>query len=80
MMSKNDWQIDGSPESRRKLQEYARHAMIKRLLEDILFDMTVCRLEHWDVMEYPKMICAEMSRLLKRQKVSKNDCEQLNLF
>ena len=34
MMSKNDWQIDGSPESRRKLQEYARHAMIKRLLED----------------------------------------------
>ena len=34
----------------------ARHQAIARLLADIAADMQICRIEGWDVWEYPRMI------------------------
>lgn len=43
-------------DDRYTLQMLARHQMIQRLLQDVLFDVQVCRLEGWDAGEYPRMI------------------------
>jgi len=46
-----------SPDGRYKMQQLARHGMVTRILSDIAFDVQVCKLEGWDVYEYPTMIC-----------------------
>ena len=38
------------------VQTLARHQAIARLLADIAADMQICRIEGWDVEEYPRMI------------------------
>lgn len=38
------------------VQDLARHHMIEKLLADILQDMTICRLEGWDIWEYPRLL------------------------
>lgn len=43
---------DLTPDERYKMQRLARHQMRRKLLADILADMTVCQLEGWDQMEY----------------------------
>lgn len=40
----------------RAVQELCRHEMLARLYADIVADMTVCRLEGWDPLEFPRMI------------------------
>jgi len=40
----------------RELNRLAREQMKTKLLADILFDMQVCKLEGWDIMEYLKEI------------------------
>lgn len=55
-------------EIRRKLNDLQRHTMIKKILADVLTDMTVCRLEGWDIYEYPQMIYDEMKRILEKSK------------
>lgn len=45
------------------LQRLAREQMILRLLGDILFDLQVCKLEHWDCHEYVKRLKDELNRL-----------------
>lgn len=44
------------PECVYAMQTLARHQMIRRLLADMLADMQVCRLEGWDVREFPRMV------------------------
>ena len=39
-------------ETRKKMQELARHQMICRIHADILMDMQICEVEGWDKMEY----------------------------
>jgi hypothetical protein len=41
-----------------ELNRLAREEMKTKLLADILFDMKVCELEGWDVMDYLKEIKA----------------------
>lgn len=53
-------QIDA--EYRRVLNDLARKKVQEQLLRDIQFDMTVCKLEGWDHMEY---LC-ELERLIIR--------------
>lgn len=36
----------------KELNTLARERMKRKLLADILFDMEVCRIEGWDVLEY----------------------------
>lgn len=38
------------------LQMLARHQLIHRMLADIAVDMRICRLEGWDIWEYPEML------------------------
>ena len=38
------------------VQTLARHQMIAKLLADMAQDMTICRLEGWDVWEFPRMV------------------------
>lgn len=38
------------------VQDLARHQMIEKLLADILQDMIICRLEGWDIWEYPRLL------------------------
>lgn len=72
--------FENSPQIPKKLQELSRHEMIARIYQDILIDMTICKIHGWNVLEYPKMIIAEINKLLKKENVPKKDCEQLNLF
>ena len=44
------------PEDAYSVQMLARHQAIARLLADIAADMRICRIEGWDVWEYPRMI------------------------
>lgn len=39
-------------DERRKLNELARHQLIRKLYADILMDMQVCKLEGWDQLEF----------------------------
>ena len=45
-----------TPETRKALQDAARHSMIARLLADIRIDLEVCEIEGWDKKEYIRMI------------------------
>lgn len=47
-------------DERRKLNELARHQLIRRLYADILIDMQICKLEGWDPMGF---IC-QLQKLL----------------
>jgi hypothetical protein len=40
------------PETRKALNDLARHKMITRLYADILVDMQICEIEGWDKLEY----------------------------
>lgn len=39
-------------ETRKKMQELARHQMICRIHADVLMDIQICEVEGWDKMEY----------------------------
>ena len=38
------------------VQVLARHQMVERVLTDVAQDMQICRIEGWDVWEYPRML------------------------
>lgn len=44
--------VPDSSQTRRKMQELARHQMITKLYADILMDINICDIEGWDKMEY----------------------------
>lgn len=48
--------VPDTAETRYKLQQEARLAMICKLEQDIIFDMQVCDIEGWDKMEYIRQI------------------------
>lgn len=45
-------ELVGGKETAYKLQQLARHQMIKRIYADILQDMMICEIEGWDKLEY----------------------------
>lgn len=60
---------DSSEEGARALQHYCRESMKLRLLADILQDMTVCRLEGWDILEFVRELHAELERILNNGRI-----------
>ncbi len=50
------------PKEAYAVQTLARHQAIARLLADIAADMQICRIEGWDVWEYPRMIQDAIAR------------------
>lgn len=56
-------------DERRKLNELARHQLIRRLYADILIDMQICKLEGWDTMGF----IHQLQELLNSFGRNKND-------
>ena len=52
-------------EEKKVLNNLAREQLILKILADVNFDMNVCRLEGWDVMELPTRIKNEMENIIK---------------
>jgi len=49
---------------KKELNQLCREQMKEKLLQDILIDMNVCRLEGWDVFEHTKQIIKLLEGLL----------------
>lgn len=58
-------------DTRRALQELARHQLIKKMLADIATDMQVCKLEGWDISEYPLMLKNEIELIINSMEKKK---------
>lgn len=51
------------------LNTYARHSWIKRMLADILIDMTIAKdIRHTDPMEFPLMLKREIDNIVEQWK------------
>ena len=51
----NDW-MSAYEENRKKIQDACRHAFVKKMYAELLTDMEICKLEGWDVLEFPRML------------------------
>lgn len=51
----NDW-MNADEENRKKIQDACRHAFVKKMYAELLTDMEICKLEGWDVLEFPRML------------------------
>lgn len=51
----NDW-MSADEENRKKIQDACRHAFVKKMYAELLTDMEICKLEGWDVFEFPRML------------------------
>lgn len=47
-----------TPREAYAMQTLARHQLIVKVLSDMAMDMTICKLEGWDVWELPRMLLA----------------------
>ena len=73
MMSFTAW-MDSSEENRKKIQDGARHAFIRKMYAELLTDYTVCELEGWDMFEFPRMLRDALAVCFPKQP------KQLTLF
>lgn len=73
MMSFTAW-MDSSKENRKKIQDGARHAFIRKMYAELLTDYTVCQLEGWDMFEFPRMLRDALAVCFPKQP------KQLTLF
>lgn len=73
MMSFTAW-MDSSKENRKKIQDGARHAFIRKMYAELLTDYTVCELEGWDMFEFPRMLRDALAVCFPKQP------KQLTLF
>lgn len=51
----NDW-MSADEENRKKIQDTCRHAFVKKMYAELLTDMEICKLEGWDILEFPRML------------------------
>ena len=64
MKKEKDWYY--TEKEAYKVQQLARHQMIVKLLNDILIDLQICKIEGWDKMEYVNMIKNEINKIHKK--------------
>lgn len=62
--------VPDTQESRKALQETARHQFILKMYQEIMFDMKVCELEGWDKMEFIDMLFNILNHFKKKRKKS----------
>lgn len=72
-MTWDDW-LGASPDNRKKLQDQCRHMFINKMYAELLADMTFCKMEGWDMFEFPRMLRDALSVCFPKQGV------QLSLF
>jgi hypothetical protein len=53
-----------------RLQELAREEMKEKLLNDIMIDMNICKLEGWDVMKYLLELQSLITDIITRKKIT----------
>lgn len=51
----HDWLASDS-NNRRQFQDICRHRFMVKMYAEILADISVCQLEGWDVLEFPRML------------------------
>ena len=73
MVSFTDW-MNADETNSKSIQNGARHAFIHKMYAELLTDMEICKLEHWDVMEFPRMLKEAISVCFPKQP------KQLTLF
>lgn len=61
--------IEGdSPETRKALNDLARHQLILKLYTDISMDIQVCEIEGWDKLEFINMLYDILNHFKERMK------------
>lgn len=60
-------------DTRKALNDLARHRMIHRILADIRIDMEVCEIEGWDKLEYVRTLQKEIGGLGSAYIIAKQD-------
>lgn len=61
----SDW-MNASEENRKMIQDACRHSFIEKMYEELLADMEICRMEEWDVFEYPRMLRVAIDRCIPK--------------
>lgn len=51
----DDW-MNADEANRKQLQDMCRHAFVKKMYAELLTDMEICKLEGWDILEFPRML------------------------
>ena len=57
------------PETRKALNDLARHQLIVRILQEIEFDLMICEIEGWDKMKFIRQIQSEGDKITKEKSV-----------
>lgn len=63
-------------DTRKALNDLARHRMIHRILADIRIDMEVCEIEGWDKLEYLRTLQKEIGGLGSAHIITKQDTDR----
>ena len=63
-------------DTRKALNDLARHRMIHRILADIRIDMEVCEIEGWDKLEYLRTLQKEIGGLGSAYIITKQDADR----
>ena len=50
-----DW-LNADEMNRKQLQDACRHSFIRKMYAELLTDMEICKLEGWDILEFPRML------------------------
>lgn len=54
-MKLQDW-MDADKKNRYLIQQMARKQFVNKVYAELLIDMEICKMEGWDMFEYPRMI------------------------
>lgn len=71
-MRMDDW-LNADKRNRKQLQDACRHSFIRKMYAELLTDMEICKMENWDVLEFPRMLRDAISACFPKPR-------QLSLF
>lgn len=71
-MSFADW-MQSDEKNRKTVQDMARRQFVNKMYIEMLVDMEICKLEGWDIMEFPRMLRSAIMRVFPKPR-------QLTLF
>ena len=57
------------PETRKALNDLARHQLIVRILQEIEFDLMICEIEGWDKRKFIRQIQSAVDKITKEKSV-----------
>ena len=57
------------PETRKALNDLARHQLIVRILQEIEFDLMICEIEGWDKRKFIRQIQSAVDKIIREKSV-----------